>query len=107
MSPTPDGRPRKLPFVVLVLSAGTFLMGTTEFVIAGLLPEIADDLNVSVSQAGLLITAFAAGMIVGAQAMAAATLHLPRCSSRSSASLWGTWPPRSARPSRSCSRPAW
>ncbi|MFI5681965.1 MFS transporter [Streptomyces cellulosae] len=78
MSPTTVGRPPKLPFVVLVLSAGTFLMGTTEFVIAGLLPEIADDLNVSVSHAGLLITAFAAGMIVGAPAMAIATLHLPR-----------------------------
>ncbi|MFD3838093.1 MFS transporter [Streptomyces sp. NPDC058642] len=78
MSPTTRERPRKLPFVVLVLSAGTFLMGTTEFVIAGLLPEIADDLNVSLSQAGLLITAFAVGMIVGAPAMAIATLRLPR-----------------------------
>ncbi|MEU1446406.1 MFS transporter [Streptomyces mirabilis] len=78
MPPTTDDRPRKLPFVVLVLSIGTFLMGTTEFVIAGLLPEIANDLNVSLSQAGLLITAFAAGMIVGAPAMAVATLHLPR-----------------------------
>ncbi|MEU5092014.1 hypothetical protein [Streptomyces sp. NPDC021356] len=37
----------KLPFVVWVLAAGTFLMGTTEFVVAGLLPEIADDLGVS------------------------------------------------------------
>ncbi len=78
MTPPSDGRPRKLPFVVFVLSAGTFLMGTTEFVIAGLLPDIADDLNVSLPQAGLLITAFAAGMIVGAPAMAVATLHLPR-----------------------------
>ncbi|MEU4466004.1 MFS transporter [Streptomyces sp. NPDC024017] len=78
MPSTTDGRRHKLPFVVLVLSAGTFLMGTTEFVIAGLLPEIADDLNVSVSHAGLLITAFAAGMIVGAPAMAIATLRLPR-----------------------------
>ncbi|WP_329343734.1 MFS transporter [Streptomyces sp. NBC_00663] len=78
MSPTPDGQPRKLPFVVWALSAGTFLMGTTEFVVAGLLPEIADDLNVSVSHAGLLITAFAAGMIVGAPTMAIATLRLPR-----------------------------
>ncbi|MFI9167897.1 MFS transporter [Streptomyces lincolnensis] len=78
MSPSIDGRPPKLPFVVLVLSAGTFLMGTTEFVIAGLLPEIADDLQVSVSRAGLLITAFAAGMIVGAPTMAIATLRLPR-----------------------------
>ncbi|MGA5200470.1 MFS transporter [Streptomyces variegatus] len=68
----------KLPFVVLVLATGTFLMGTTEFIIAGLLPEIADDLAVSVSHAGLLITAFAAGMIVGAPVMAIATLRLPR-----------------------------
>ncbi|WP_329353187.1 MFS transporter [Streptomyces sp. NBC_01261] len=78
MPPLPRDRSSKLPFVVLVLAAGTFLMGTTEFVIAGLLPEISEDLNVSVSQAGLLITAFAAGMIVGAPAMAIATLRLPR-----------------------------
>ncbi|MGW2642433.1 MFS transporter [Streptomyces sp. NPDC001348] len=68
----------KLPFVVWVLAAGTFLMGTTEFVLAGLLPDIADDLNVSVSHAGLLITAFAIGMIVGGPTMAMATLRLPR-----------------------------
>ncbi|MEV1082820.1 MFS transporter [Streptomyces sp. NPDC050211] len=78
MPPLTRDRSSKLPFVVLVLAAGTFLMGTTEFVIAGLLPEIADDLDVSVSQAGLLITAFAAGMIVGAPLMAIATLRLPR-----------------------------
>ncbi|MER6133057.1 MFS transporter [Streptomyces sp. NPDC001815] len=76
MSSPPGGR--RLPFVVLVLSAGTFLMGTTEFVIAGLLPEIAGDLGVSVSRAGLLITVFAVGMVVGAPAMAIATLRLPR-----------------------------
>ncbi|MFJ8948315.1 MFS transporter [Streptomyces sp. NPDC102395] len=70
--------PGKLPFVVWVLAAGTFLMGTTEFVIAGLLPEIAADLNVSVSHAGLLITAFAVGMIVGGPTMAMATLRLPQ-----------------------------
>ncbi|WP_328876907.1 MFS transporter [Streptomyces sp. NBC_00299] len=68
----------RLPFVVWVLAAGTFLMGTTEFVIAGLLPEMAVDLNVSVSHAGLLITAFAVGMIVGGPAMAMATLRLPQ-----------------------------
>lgn len=70
--------PGKLPAVVWVLAAGTFLMGTTEFVIAGLLPEIAGDLGVGVSQAGLLITAFAVGMIIGSPAMALATLRLPR-----------------------------
>ncbi|MFJ3445797.1 MFS transporter [Streptomyces sp. NPDC086081] len=70
--------PGKLPFVVWVLAAGTFLMGTTEFVIAGLLPEMAADLDVSVSHAGLLITAFAVGMIVGGPTMALATLRLPQ-----------------------------
>src|SRR4051794_16849040 len=64
-----DGRkrpPARLPLVVYVLALGTFLMGTTEFVVAGLLPEIASDVNVSVAQAGLMITVFALGMIVGA-----------------------------------------
>ncbi|MEV4229705.1 MFS transporter [Streptomyces bobili] len=70
--------PGKLPFVVWVLAAGTFLMGTTEFVIAGLLPELSTGLGVSTSQAGLLITAFAVGMIIGAPAMVMATLRLPR-----------------------------
>jgi DHA1 family inner membrane transport protein len=70
--------PGKLPIVVWVLAACTFLMGTTEFVIAGLLPEMAGDLGVSVPHAGLLITAFAIGMIVGGPAMAMATLRLPR-----------------------------
>ncbi|MFJ7151527.1 MFS transporter [Streptomyces sp. NPDC100445] len=70
--------PGKLPFVVRVLAAGTFLMGTTEFVVAGLLPEIASGLGVGVSHAGLLITAFAIGMIIGGPVMALATLRLPR-----------------------------
>ncbi|MFD9320401.1 MFS transporter [Streptomyces sp. NPDC060053] len=70
--------PTRLPFVVHVLALGTFLMGTTEFVVAGLLPEISGDLRVSVAQAGLLITVFAVGMIVGAPLMAMLTLRLPR-----------------------------
>ncbi|WTQ95722.1 MFS transporter [Streptomyces sp. NBC_00117] len=60
-----------------MLALGTFLMGTTEFVVAGLLPEIAGDLQVSVAQTGLLITVFAIGMIVGAPLMAMLTLRLP------------------------------
>ncbi|MFD7776987.1 MFS transporter [Streptomyces sp. NPDC059753] len=78
MSSATGGAKAKLPFVVWVLAAGTFLMGTTEFVIAGLLPEMASDLGVGVSQAGLLITAFAIGMIVGGPTMALATLRLPQ-----------------------------
>ncbi|MEV6618309.1 MFS transporter [Streptomyces sp. NPDC051051] len=78
MASAASTRAGKLPFLVWVLAAGTFLMGTTEFVIAGLLPKIAGDLGVGVSHAGLLITAFAIGMIIGGPAMALVTLRLPR-----------------------------
>ncbi|MCX2732631.1 MFS transporter [Saccharopolyspora sp. NFXS83] len=71
-----EGRER-LPLVVHVLALGTFLMLTTEFVVAGLLPEIADELQIGVSRAGLLITVFAVGMIVGAPLMAMLTLRMP------------------------------
>src|SRR3954462_12152903 len=79
-APVLDRSPGKtrLPFVVPLLALGTFLMCTTEYVIAGLLPELSSAFGVSLSQAGLLITAFAVGMIVGAPAMAIATLRLPR-----------------------------
>jgi predicted MFS family arabinose efflux permease len=75
---SPEKTNSKLPFVVVLLAAGTFLMSTTEFVIAGLLPDMAADLSVSVSQAGLLITAFAAGMIVGAPTISVATVRMPK-----------------------------
>lgn len=68
----------RLPFVVVLLAIGTFLMSTTEFVIAGLLPEMASDLSVSVAQTGLLITAFAIGMIIGAPTISMATVGLPK-----------------------------
>lgn len=67
----------RLPFVVYVLAVGTFLMLTTEFVVAGLLPEIAGDLGVTVARAGLLITVFAVGMVVGAPTMALLTRRMP------------------------------
>ncbi|MFT3942463.1 MAG: MFS transporter [Ancrocorticia sp.] len=68
----------RLPLVIFVLAAGVFLMGTTEFVVAGILPEIATDLGKSVGQTGLMITVFAIGMIVGTPAMAALTLKMSR-----------------------------
>jgi DHA1 family inner membrane transport protein len=70
-------RPARLPFVVYVLTLGTFLMGTTEFVVAGLLPQIAGSLHVTTARTGLLITVFALGMIVGAPLTAMLTLRLP------------------------------
>lgn len=65
------------PLVVYVLAVGTFLMLTTEFVVAGILPQIAGDLQVDVARAGMLITVFAVGMVVGAPLMAMLTLRLP------------------------------
>ncbi|MGC5168344.1 Cmx/CmrA family chloramphenicol efflux MFS transporter [Luteimicrobium sp. DT211] len=67
----------RVPGVVLLLAAVIFCLGTSEFMIAGLLEQIAADLDVSIPQAGLLITAFAVGMVVGAPAMAVLTLRLP------------------------------
>ncbi|CAM3259534.1 Purine efflux pump PbuE [Arthrobacter ulcerisalmonis] len=75
--PSRAGRP-KLPLVVYVLALGTFLMLTSEFVVAGILPQIAGDLGVTVAQAGLLITVFAIGMVVGAPVMALLTLRLSK-----------------------------
>ena len=67
-----------LPPVVPLLALGAFLMCTTEFLIAGLLPQMADDFGVRPSRIGLLIMAFAVGMIAGAPVMALATLRLPK-----------------------------
>ncbi|HEY9294720.1 MAG TPA: MFS transporter [Microlunatus sp.] len=69
------GRP---PLAVYVLGAAIFAMGTSEFMIAGLLPDLTSDLQISVPQAGLLITAFAIGMAIGAPVMTLLTLRLPR-----------------------------
>lgn len=71
-------RPTRLPRVVYVLALGTFLMLTTEFVVAGILPEMAGTLGVTVAHAGLLITVFALGMIIGAPLMTMLTLRLSR-----------------------------
>lgn len=70
--------PHRLPLVVYVLALGTFLMLTTEFVVAGILPEIAGDLGTSLAQAGSLITVFAVGMVVGAPVMTLLTLRLSK-----------------------------
>lgn len=67
----------RLPFVVPLLGLGTFLMITTEYIVAGLLQALAGDLHVGQARVGLLITAFAIGMIVGSPVMALATLRLP------------------------------
>lgn len=68
----------RMPIAVHTLGVAVFALGTSEFMLSGLLPAVADDMNVSVPRAGLLISAFAIGMVVGAPLLAAATLRLPR-----------------------------
>ncbi|TDD07926.1 MFS transporter [Nonomuraea deserti] len=67
-----------MPLAVYILGLSIFAQGTSELMLAGLLPEMADDLRVSVPEAGLLISAFAIGMLVGAPVLAIATLRWPR-----------------------------
>lgn len=68
----------RVPAQVYLLASVIFCLGTSEFMIAGILEPISADLQVGIPQAGLLITGFAVGMIVGAPAMALLTLKLPR-----------------------------
>ncbi|MEU2430705.1 Cmx/CmrA family chloramphenicol efflux MFS transporter [Streptomyces sp. NPDC007861] len=67
-----------MPLAVYVLGLSVFALGTSEFMLSGLLPPIAEDMDVSIPRAGLLISAFAIGMVIGAPLLAVATLRLPR-----------------------------
>ncbi|WP_306362889.1 Cmx/CmrA family chloramphenicol efflux MFS transporter [Nocardia sp. CC227C] len=66
-----------MPFVVYVLAAAVFAQGTSEFMLSGLLSRIAPDIGVSLGTAGLLTSLFAAGMVLGAPAMAMVASRLP------------------------------
>ncbi|CAL9498257.1 sugar efflux transporter [Nocardiopsis dassonvillei] len=68
-----------MPFLLYMLALAVFAQGTSEFMLAGLLPAISADLGVPIPQAGLLTSSFAVGMVVGAPLMAA---------------LGRRWPPR-------------
>lgn len=67
-----------MPLAVYVLGLAIFAQGTSELMLAGLLPELAADLEVSIPAAGLLISAFAVGMLVGAPILAVVTLRWSR-----------------------------
>ncbi|MFB7632105.1 Cmx/CmrA family chloramphenicol efflux MFS transporter [Streptomyces sp. NPDC056149] len=67
-----------MPLAVHLLGLAIFAQGTSEFMLSGLLPNIATDLGVSLPDAGLLVSAFAIGMVLGAPALAVATLRVPR-----------------------------
>ncbi|MFF8607106.1 Cmx/CmrA family chloramphenicol efflux MFS transporter [Streptomyces sp. NPDC015346] len=66
-----------MPLALYLLALAVFAMGTSEFMLAGLLPDIASDLDVPVGTAGLLTSAFAVGMIVGAPLVAASARNWP------------------------------
>ena len=67
-----------MPVAVLALTAGAFGIGTTEFIIMGLLLQVAADMQVTVSMAGLLISGYALGVCAGAPVLTLATRHMPR-----------------------------
>ncbi|MFE9850983.1 MFS transporter [Streptomyces sp. NPDC005576] len=58
-----------MPLALLALAIGAFGIGTTEFVIMGLLPEVAADFQVSIPTAGFLVTGYALGVVAGAPLM--------------------------------------
>lgn len=76
MNPTASSN--RLPPALFALTAGAFGIGTTEFVIMGLLMQVAADLGVSIAAAGLLISGYALGVFAGAPLLTALTGRWPR-----------------------------
>ena len=71
-------RSSPVPLALIALTAGAFGIGVTEFVIMGLLMEVGADLGVSTSAAGLLISGYALGVVVGAPILTVATTRWRR-----------------------------
>ncbi|MFJ8199066.1 MFS transporter [Streptomyces sp. NPDC096152] len=67
-----------MPLALLALAIGAFGIGTTEFVIMGLLPQVASDFGVTIPTAGLLVTGYALGVVFGAPLMTALGTKISR-----------------------------
>ena len=67
-----------MPLSLLALAAGAFGIGTTEFIIMGLLTQVGADLGISIPTAGTLISRYAVGVVLGAPLLTIATRHWPR-----------------------------
>ncbi len=67
-----------MPLALLALAISAFGIGTTEFVMMGLLPNVADDLGTSVPTAGYLVSAYALGVVIGAPLLTALGSRVPR-----------------------------
>lgn len=67
-----------MPLALLALAVSAFGIGTTEFVMMGLLPNVAEDLGTSVPTAGQLVSAYAIGVVIGAPLLTALGSRVPR-----------------------------
>ncbi|KAA8731661.1 MFS transporter [Acinetobacter qingfengensis] len=67
-----------MPFAIWALAAGAFAICTSEFIIMGLLLEVAHDLNIKIGQAGFLVTGYALGVVLGAPFLTPFLLGLNR-----------------------------
>ena len=76
LAPKPPASASRLPLLALALAS--FGIGTTEFVIMGLLPDVAGDLGVTIPQAGLLVTGYALSVAFGSPFLAVATARMDR-----------------------------
>src|ERR1700712_3276786 len=65
-----------MPGALVALAIGAFAIGSTEFVVIGLLPQIAAGLEVTIPAMGLLITAYAIGVMIGAPTLTALSCRL-------------------------------
>jgi DHA1 family inner membrane transport protein len=66
-----------MPISLFALFLSTFAIGTTEFIIAGLLPQVSGDLGVSIPAGGFLVTAYAIGVAIGGPLLSLALAKLP------------------------------
>lgn len=67
-----------MPIPILALALAAFAIGTTEFVIMGILPQVASDLSVTIPSAGFLVSGYALGVAVGAPILAVLTRHIAK-----------------------------
>ena len=67
-----------MPLALLALAISAYAIGTTEFVVVGLLPTVANDLDVSLPLAGMVVSVYALGVTFGAPVLTALTGRVPR-----------------------------
>jgi DHA1 family inner membrane transport protein len=78
LSAEPTIRSRHTNLALLALAVGGFAIGTTEFVTMGLLPEVAAGVDIDIPTAGHIVSAYAAGVVVGAPVLATLGSKMPR-----------------------------